>query len=226
MHRSYDKFTPGSDVAQIQHVDLTRSSIKYAAKASGFGQGEVAVLGVGPIGMFACQWAKVLGAGKVFAVDIVQEKLDIIRELGADVCINASDHDPVRRIMEETGKGVSLVMEMAGSEATQQQSLLIAKKRGRVLQMGRCHKAVLFPDKVYSQIFRKELTIYGSVNSSFVPGNHEWETALRFMSAGKLKTKPLISHRVPLSRIAETFQRMYKKEMVYNKIIFIPRKDD
>ena len=183
---------------------------------------EVAILGAGPIGMLACQWAKILGAAKVFAVDIVQDKLDIVRELGADVCINAKKQDPVKRIMKETEKGVNLVMEIAGSLATQQQSLLIAKKRGRVVHIGRSHKDVLLPDEVYSQIFRKELVIYGSVNSSFAPGNHEWETVVHFMSNGKLKIKPLISHRMTLDNTAETFQRMYKKEMVYNKIIFIP----
>ena len=193
-------------------------------RAGGIRIGEsVAILGTGPIGMLACQWAKAMGAGKVIAVDIIEDKLKTARNLGADTCINANREDMVERVTEETkGKGVNLVMEIAGSLATQKASLLIAAKRGRVVHIARSYSDVLLPDEVYSKIFRKELEIYGAVNSNFSPLDNEWKTTLKFMASGAIKTKPLISHRIKLKDIAETFKKMYQRKMIYNKIIFSP----
>ena len=183
----------------------------------------VAILGIGPIGMLACQWAKAMGAGKIIAVDIIEDKLKIVRDFGVDVLINARKEDVVKRVMEETkGKGVNLAMEMAGSIATQKASLLIAAKRGRVIHIGRSYSDVLLPDEVYTRIFRKELEIYGAVNSNFSSLDNEWKTTLEFMASGAIKTKPLISHRIKLENIAETFKKMYQGKMIYNKIIFSP----
>ena len=192
-------------------------------RSGGIKPGEtVAILGMGPIGLFACQWAKLLGAGKVFAVDIIEEKLHIAKELGADQSVNARKVDVVEEIQKLTKTGAGLVMETAGSIDTQRQCLQIARKRGRIVHIGRSHQDVLLPDKIYSLIFRNELEVYGSVNTSFSEHNHEWKTSLHFMSEGKLKVKPLISHRVTLKDTPEMFLKMYRKDVYYNKIMILP----
>jgi len=183
----------------------------------------VAILGVGPIGMLACQWDGAMGAGKIIAADIIEDKLKIVKDLGVDVLINAKKEDVVEKVIEETeGEGVDLVMEIAGSLATQKDSLLIAAKRGRVVHIGRSYSDVLLSDEVFTRIFRKELEIYGAVNSNFSPLDNEWKVTLEFMASGVIKTKPLISHRIKLENIAETFRKMYQGKMIYNKIIFSP----
>ena len=158
----------------------------------------------------------------MIVVDIIPEKFDICRELGVDVTINAVEEDVVSRCLEETDGGADLVMETAGALATQQQSLLIPRKRGRVVSIGRSHKDVLLPDKVYTQIFRKELVIYGSVNSNFVENDNEWKISLDFLARSLIKVKPLVSHRLPLAEAGEIFRKMYEKKIYYNKIIFQP----
>ncbi len=193
-------------------------------RAGGIRIGEsVAILGIGPIGMLACQWAKAMGAGKIIAIDIIEDKLKIVRDFGVDSCINAIKEDVVKRVIEATkGKGADLVMEIAGSLATQKASLLVAAKRGRVVHIARSYSDVLLPDEVYTRIFRKELEIYGAVNSNFSSLDNEWKTTLKFMASGAIKTKSLISHRIKLKDIAETFKKMYQRKMIYNKIIFSP----
>lgn len=57
----------------------------------------VVVLGIGPIGLLALEWAKLLGAGKVVAVDIFPEKLAVAKDLGADYAINGREEDPVKK---------------------------------------------------------------------------------------------------------------------------------
>lgn len=192
-------------------------------RSGGITPGEtVAILGAGPIGLFACQWAKILGAGEVLVVDIVEEKLEVARQLGADWTVNAKKEDVVDEIRKLTKVGASIVIETAGSTDTQRQSLQIARKRGRVVHIGRSHRDVLLPDAVYSLIFRHELEIYGSVNTSFSAENNEWETTLHFMAEGRLQVKPLVSHRITLRDVPEMFLKMYRREIYYNKIIILP----
>ncbi|UCB46159.1 MAG: galactitol-1-phosphate 5-dehydrogenase [Spirochaetota bacterium] len=183
----------------------------------------VVVLGAGPIGMLTCQWAKIFGAQKVIVTDIVEEKLNIMRKLGVDRAIDAGKEDVVEIIMSETGGwGADMIIEVAGSVETHKQSLLSARKRGKVVHIGRAHRDILLPDEVFTKIFRHELNIYGAVNSNISPNDHEWKNALHYISNGRLKPKPLITHRLQLGEIAGTFKKMYNKEIVYNKIIFAP----
>jgi L-iditol 2-dehydrogenase len=205
-------------------TDPAAVALHAIRRAGGVETGQsVAVLGAGPIGMLACQWARIMGAKKIIASDIKDEKLQVVEELGVDVAINAQTEDVAERIVAETdGIGADILIETAGSVQTHHQSLLAARKRARIIHIGRAYTDVLFPDEVFTKIFRKELTVFGAVNSNFSPHDHEWKTVLQYMSKGTLHAKPLISHRIPLKGISETFLKMYKKEIVYNKIIFTP----
>ena len=212
------------DFEEGSMTDPSAVALHAIRRAGGTGPGQnVVILGAGPIGMIACQWARIMGAEKILAADIVEEKLSIVKDLGADVLINAKKDDVVKRIMDETnGKGADLLIETAGSVETHKQSLLAARKRGKIIHIGRAYCDVLLPDEVFTQVFRKELSVYGAVNSNFSLHDHEWKTTVRYIAAGKLKTKPLISHRLRLEEIAGTFKKMYNREIVYNKIIFFP----
>jgi alcohol dehydrogenase, propanol-preferring len=57
----------------------------------------VAVFGIGGLGHLAVQYAKIAG-GRVIAVDVTDEKLELARELGAEFTVNASREDPVSAI--------------------------------------------------------------------------------------------------------------------------------
>ncbi|MGO0806457.1 galactitol-1-phosphate 5-dehydrogenase, partial [Clostridioides difficile] len=91
----------------------------------------VVVLGTGPIGLFSIQWAKIFGSIKVIAVDVFDEKLDLAKGLGADICINAKEKNIVEEIKRLTdGDGADIVIESAGTPLTCGQVLLLAKKGG------------------------------------------------------------------------------------------------
>jgi len=218
------KLPDNVDFEEGAMTDPAAVALHAIRRAGGIRTGEtVAVLGTGPIGMLACQWAGIMGAGKVIATDIVNDKLRIMKELGVDIVINASENSVVEKVMVETnGKGADLLIETAGSVETHRQALLAARKRGRIVHIGRAYTDVLLPDDIFTKIFRQELNIHGAVNSNFSPLDSEWKTVLEYVSSGKLKMKPLISHRLPLADISNTFRKIYNKEMVYNKIIFSP----
>ena len=69
----------------------------------------VAVFGVGGLGHLAIQYAAIAG-GRVVAVDLVDEKLKIARELGADFTVNAAEQDPVEAIQRLGGADQAIAL--------------------------------------------------------------------------------------------------------------------
>ncbi|MEN3184348.1 MAG: galactitol-1-phosphate 5-dehydrogenase [Atribacterota bacterium] len=184
----------------------------------------VAILGVGPIGLFAVQWAKVMGAKEVFAVDIFDEKLRIAQDLGADYTVNARKEDPVAFVLDKThGAGVECVVEIAGSKITQEQGIRMAKKEGTVVFCGISYDDLVIPSTTLDGILRKELKIVGAWNSVFSPlPVNEWAVSLHFMAKGQIKCHPVISHRFRLDDAPQVFERLWKREEFFNKVLFLP----
>jgi threonine dehydrogenase-like Zn-dependent dehydrogenase len=77
----------------------------------------VAVFGCGPVGQFAIASAKLLGAGRIIAVDTVASRLDMARVQGAEV-VDFNAEDPVATIQELTGGiGVDRAIDCVGIDA-------------------------------------------------------------------------------------------------------------
>lgn len=184
----------------------------------------VAVLGCGPIGHFTIKWAKICGAGRVIAVDVEEEKLEIARQVGADLCINAKQEDPVRVIMDYTkGEGVERVFEMAGNKVTQEQAILITKKMGAAVFCGISNSELTLSKEAVDGLLRKEMKVIGSWNSSFAElPVHDWKCSLEFMGRGAIKCQPLISHRFRLEDAPEVFRKVFYREESFNKVLFLP----
>lgn len=89
----------GADLAEIEDGDT------------------VAIFGCGPVGLFAIVSADLMGAGRILAVDHIESRLDMARNLGAEVINFEKDH-PVKTIMELTGGiGVDRVIDAVGVDA-------------------------------------------------------------------------------------------------------------
>ncbi|UOQ44223.1 galactitol-1-phosphate 5-dehydrogenase [Halobacillus salinarum] len=129
----------------------------------------VVVVGCGSIGQLTLQWAHIFGASTVIAVDISDEKLAMAKKLGADITINAKEVDPVERIRDLTGGGAEVVAETAGSTITQEQAILAAKKKGRVVFLGITHSGLELAEKTMDHLMRGEVVVQGSWNSYTSP---------------------------------------------------------
>lgn len=71
----------------------------------------------GGVGTLAVQLAKLFGAGKVIATASTDEKLQLAKEMGADVLVNYTNEDWEKEVLEATGgKGVNVALEMTGGE--------------------------------------------------------------------------------------------------------------
>jgi len=77
----------------------------------------VAVFGCGPVGQFAIASARLLNAGRIFAIDAIPSRLEMAREQGAEI-INFEEEDPVQAIQGFTaGIGVDRVLDCVGVDA-------------------------------------------------------------------------------------------------------------
>ncbi|WP_088052447.1 galactitol-1-phosphate 5-dehydrogenase [Virgibacillus dakarensis] len=180
----------------------------------------VVVMGCGPIGQLTLQWANVFGASTVIAVDIIGEKLELAKELGADITINSKEVDAVQKIKEITGGGAAVVAETAGSVITQQQAVLVAKKKGRVVFLGITHKGLDLKEEMIEHIMRGELTIKGSWNSYEPPyPGLAWQATLDFMTKGAIKFKPMISHKIAVDGVGDYLKGMADRTLFYNKVL-------
>lgn len=77
----------------------------------------VAVFGCGPVGQFSIASAKLMDAGRIFAIDAIDSRLEMARQQGAEV-INFEEEDPIEALKELTaGIGVDRVIDAVGVDA-------------------------------------------------------------------------------------------------------------
>ncbi len=96
---------------------------------------KVAIFGVGGLGHLAIQLAKARGA-EVIAVDVADDKLELARECGADVMVNAIKTQAYREIKKATGGGAHVVMVTSGSRAAYETALRSIRKAGALAIVG------------------------------------------------------------------------------------------
>ncbi|KUM78101.1 glutathione-dependent formaldehyde dehydrogenase [Streptomyces sp. ISL-22] len=124
-----DRFVYLSDV-----LPTAWQAVRYADIPEG---GSIAVLGLGPIGDMACRVAQAQGAGRVFGVDLVPERLERARERGVETFDLRSFHNEkelVAAIRDETdGRGPDAVIDAVGTEAHGSAAARLAQQASAML---------------------------------------------------------------------------------------------
>lgn len=96
----------------------------------------VVILGGGCIGLCTLLSCKQLGASRIIVSDLFQNRLDVAKELGAEI-VNASECNAVEKILEMTnGEGADVVLETAGSKITASQTTLLMRRGGTIVIVG------------------------------------------------------------------------------------------
>lgn len=174
----------------------------------------IMVLGCGAIGLFAVSFARILGATRIIAVDLDEEKLRLARRAGATVLSNSANEDACDLYKAD------IVVETAGVAATQTGAIRGVKKHGQILYLGTAHRDVVFPPKVFERIVRDELRITGSWNSFSAPfPGREWSAVVEYMRLGALDMELFITHAIDLAELPEFIARMDRREFSFNKVL-------
>ncbi|MFQ6131923.1 MAG: galactitol-1-phosphate 5-dehydrogenase [Armatimonadota bacterium] len=212
------------DNVPLLHAALTEpTSVGLHALRRCFRRADtVAIFGAGPIGTIVAQWARHLGADRVFLADIQPEKLSLAAQVSEEDLVNASESPAEDQIMEATdGRGVDLAVEAAGVAAALADCLEVARKGGRVLIIGNPAGDVTLEQGVFWKVLRKQLTIHGTWNSSFGHEGDDWQTSLAAMAGGALCLDPLITHRFPLSGLPDAIAMMAAGSELHSKVMIV-----
>jgi threonine dehydrogenase-like Zn-dependent dehydrogenase len=164
------------------------------------GRDRLVVFGLGPVGLSAVLVGKALGA-TVLGVDLIPERMEMARGLGAEEVINAAETDPVAAIRALTrGRGAELALETSGSPAGQSDAVDAVCSRGKVafVVLSKGAKSIS-PE----QFLHKQAILYGS---KVMPGSMYWEMT-RFMIDRDVRFEPIVTHRVPLNEGPSAFAR-------------------
>ncbi|GAB1483965.1 galactitol-1-phosphate 5-dehydrogenase [Treponema sp.] len=178
------------------------------------------VFGGGPIGNMVAQWLRVKGCDHIYVADVDKAKLKIASDMGF-IPIDSATVDPGEEVKRlEKSDGVDCVVEAVGLPQTFLQATQSAARFGQIVFMGNISGTFQVPEKDFSRILRNEIRITGTWNSKIVPrGKDEWTRVLQYLDRG-IAVKALISHEVPLSQAAQTFDRVHGKKEWFNKVIF------
>lgn len=163
----------------------------------------VAVLGCGPIGLFAVAVAKAVGSGPVFASDTSDYRLRLACKLGADHIARVPDEDIEALVRATHEQGVDVVLEMSGAPPAVQQAMRLARPGGRVSLMGIPSEPVTL-DLAEDVIF-KGLTVQGIVGRRLY---ETWYTMKSLLASGRLDVSPILTHRLPFSEFATGMELM------------------
>ncbi len=164
----------------------------------------VAVVGCGGVGLSIVQGARLAGAARIVAVDVVAAKRDLAVALGAT---DAVAEDPVRAIRELTGGyGVDHAFEAVGRAETIKLAWKLARRGGSVtvVGVGRRDDPVSFSAlELFHQARRLQGCVFGSTDP-----DRDFPAVAAAYAEGRLDLDRLVTRRTGLDGVAGAFSEM------------------
>ena len=166
----------------------------------------VAVIGLGGVGLNAVLGAQLAGARRIVALDLVEDKLALARELGATDAFNAGDAECAKAVRAATAGGVDVALEMAGSVKAMELAWQITRRGGTTVTAGLPHPDHRFPLPQVALV-GEERTVKGSYIGSCVP-IRDVPRYVELYRQGRLPVDRLLSERVRMDELNEAFDRL------------------
>jgi L-iditol 2-dehydrogenase len=162
-----------------------------AAELSNTRPGDVVVvIGAGPAGCLNVEVSRAFGASKIILVQRSPQRLEQASFTGADVYVNSSVEDPVKRVLDETvGRGADVVIVACASVEAQEQALGMVAKRGNVNLFGGLPKGSSSIQFDSNLVHYRECYVTGTHGGS----NRHCSTALDLISAGRIRAEEYLS---------------------------------
>lgn len=178
----------------------------------------VAVVGAGPIGLFAIQFARIAGAKSIIALDVSDEKLAMAKTAGAEAVF----FDDVAAL-EQYPEGFDVVFESAGVPAAENASVRLCAPQGDAVFVGIPLVDVPLTNANYAHFLRQEVSLHGSWNSFSAPWpGSEWTDTLAFFASGALQWEFMVTHDLPITEVPRMMQALYDRSEHSSKVIFRP----
>lgn len=199
----------------------------------------VAIFGAGPVGIMAAKSAWLRGAARVFIVDTLQYRLDkaaltancetilwegngreVIERIrantegrGADVCVEAVGFEPDRNLLDRAKAVINL--EKGSPKVIE--ACMSAVRRGGIVAVLGVYPAP-YDNFPLGQFFDKGIMLRGGQ----APAHKHIDKLLEYVKDGKVKLNDIITHRLPLTQVAEGYSMFKKKEDNCVKVVLNP----
>jgi len=186
------------------------------------------VHGLGVVGLLALQLCRLVGAQPLIGVDLVEERLDIARQLGASHLVDAGSQDVVEEIRAHThlpwrwrgalpsmlpGSGAEVQLHCTSFIGNYPTMIKAAADRGRIILVGATSGSIPIES---NELFRREIVMTGSYQTGMSDTHPYWpwtrvrnqHVILDLIRRRELQTEPLVSHVVPYTEAPDLFDRM------------------
>jgi L-iditol 2-dehydrogenase len=208
-HVSLDHACLGEPIVATHHLIQERAQVKVGD--------DVVIVGPGPMGIMAVQYAKLCGARQVILIGLRsdEKRLRIGREVGADHTLYSED-GPAQAVMDITGgKGAEFVLECSASQEGVQHAIDCARKAHE----GPGGKGVVVFISLWGQkltvnldeVSLGQLDIRGSWSWN---GRETWEHAVDLLNRGVFNLDPMITAHYELEEWATAFANLRAKQDV------------
>lgn len=179
------------------------------------------VYGCGTIGTLILQWLSAMGVRPLYAVGTREEQRFLLSKMVDCIFCNCRLEDPVDFIMRQTaGKGVDIAFECVGSRASVNNAVSSVIAGGQVMLVGNPAGNMEFDKQVYWQILRRQLTMYGTWNSSFTKEKEDdWHMTIEAIREGKIHPAAQITHRFSFEMLQAGLNAVQSKDIFTNKVI-------
>ena len=162
----------------------------------------VAVFAQGPIGLCATAGARLRGASLVIGVDMLPERLEMSRTLGADHVVDASQGDVVEQIMQLTqGRGVDVAIEALGTQKTFEAALRVLRPGGTLSSLGVYSSDLTIPLNAFAAGLGDHRIVTG-----LCPGGKErMRRLMSLIATGRVDLGAMVTHRYKLDDIEAAY---------------------
>lgn len=183
--------------AMIEPVAVAVHAVKQFPKIQGC---KVAVLGAGPIGILVAQSAKAMGAHQVMITDISDYRLEKARECGVDFAENTGKVDFGGAMLQHFGSDkADVIYDCAGNDVTMGQAIRYARKGSTIILVA-----------VYTGMATVDLAVLNDheldLNTSMMYRNEDYLDAIRLVSEGKIRLRPLMSRHFAFRDYLKAYQ--------------------
>ena len=200
-------------------IELYSLGVHSARKAMVEPGDRVVILGAGRLGLSVLEVVKQTAASWICSVDILENRLEIAKKIGAEFTINAQIKDPVKEILSSTdGLGVDRVIETVGTAAEienrdmpVEQAVRMARHGGRIVVMGMGSQ---YTPVFWKEFVEKEIQLVGSRVTL-----GDFPRALSFMSQGRFHPNLFISKECSLEETGEAFRSLEEEPDLFLKFL-------
>lgn len=206
------------DAAMLEPACVALHAIRQADMAH---VTSAAVYGCGTIGTLVLQWLAAMGVRDLYAIGTRKEQQELLSKVANCTFCNCREEEAVEFIGRHTdGTGVDIVFECVGVKESINNAIMIARAGGQIVLVGNPAGDIELDKQIYWKILRRQLTVYGTWNSSFTrEEDDDWHTTVRAIQDGIIRPSAQITHRVSFDMLPEGLAVMRDKGIFTNKVM-------